>query len=385
VPPGGCCPPFQGNLQADSRKEVSEIRQLVSELARLVQDPTDPESLPTSRALVIVEPAELVPVATHLALRPTPTLPGIVDLETERADAYARAARADNTHRAYAADWTIFTTWCAERGERPLPASAELVRRFVAWEADRGRSPATIERRVAAIGHYHRAENFVAPTALPDAGRLRETMAGIRNSRGGKKTRKRAADAAILEAMLGTFPGEGLRALRDRAVLAIGMAAALRRSELVALTVDDIELVPEGLRIIIGRSKTDQGQEGAEVAVLEGSRLRPKAHLLAWMGAAGHDGGPLFRRLTRGDELTDDGMSDRAVARLVQAAARKAGLDERQFAGHSLRAGFLTESAARGATIFKMQEVSRHKTVQILSEYVRSAERFRHHAGAGFL
>ncbi len=95
------------------------------------------------------------------------------------------------------------------------------------------------------------------------------------------------------------------------------------------------------------------------------------------MAAAGHDAGPLFRRLTRNDELTAEGMSDRAIARLVQAAARKVGLDERQFAGHSLRAGFLTESAARGATIFKMQEVSRHKTVHILSEYVRSAEQFK--------
>lgn len=367
------------------RKEVSENRQQVSELARLVQDPTNPEPLPTSRALVVIEPTELAPVATDLTLRRTPTLPGIVDLETERADAYARAARADNTHRAYSADWVIFTNWCADRGESPLPASAELVRRFVAWEADRGRSPATIERRVAAIGHFHRAENIVAPTAQPDAGKLRETMAGIRNSRGGKKTRKRAADAAILEAMLGAFPGDGLRALRDRAVLAIGMAAALRRSELVALTVDDIELVPEGLRVIIGKSKTDQEQEGAEVAVLEGSRLRPKAHLLAWMAAAGHDGGPLFRRLTRGDELTAEEMSDRAVARLVKAAASKVGLDERQFAGHSLRAGFLTESAACGATVFKMQEVSRHKTVQILSEYVRSADQFKDHAGRSFL
>lgn len=184
---------------------------------------------------------------------------------------------------------------------------------------------------------------------------------------------------------IGAFPGDGLRAVRDRAVLAIGMAAALRRSELVALTVDDVELVSEGLRLQIGRSKTDQRQEGAQVAVLEGAGLRPKAHLLAWMAAAGHDEGPLFRRLTRGDEPTGEPMSDRAVARLVQAAARKAGLDERQFAGHSLRAGFLTESAARGATIFKMQEVSRHKTVQILSEYVRSAELFKDHAGAGFL
>lgn len=94
---------------------------------------------------------------------------------------------------------------------------------------------------------------------------------------------------------------------------------------------------------------------------------------------------PLFRRLTRQDTLTDMPMSDRAVARLVQAAARKTGLDERKFAAHSLRAGFLTESAARGATIFKMQEVSRHKSVQVLLEYMRSAELFKDHAGSGFL
>lgn len=212
-----------------------------------------------------------------------------------------------------------------------------------------------------------------------------ETLAGIRASKGSKKKRKAAADANVLEVMLAAFPGDGLRAVRDRAVLAIGMAAALRRSELVALTVDDISIEAEGLRITIARSKTDQEQEGVEIAVPEGNRLRPKARLLDWMAAAGHDDGPLFRRLSRQHTLTNNPMSDRAVARLVQAAARKAGLDETQFGGHSLRAGFLTESAAHGATIFKMQEVSRHKTVQILSDYVRSAELFGNHAGSGFL
>lgn len=343
-----------------------------------MNDHTDPEPLSPSHSLVVKAPTDLV-------ARPAPMLPGIVDHETERADAYARAARASNTQRAYLADWVIFAAWCEARGDCALPTSAEVVRRFVAAEADAGKSPSTIERRVAAIGHFHRAENSVAPTAQPGAGKLRETLAGIRASRGSKKKRKAAADATVLEAMLAAFPGDGLRAVRDRAVLAIGMAAALRRSELVALTVDDIAIVAEGLRITIARSKTDQEQGGAEVAVPEGNRLQPKARLLDWMAAAGHSNGPLFRRLTRQDTVSDDPMSDRAVARLVQAAARKAGLDERQFGGPSLRAGFLTESAARGATIFKMQEVSRHRTVQILSEYVRSAELFKDHAGKGFL
>lgn len=369
---------FQENLQPKRGKDFPKTGNLFPRLAPTVNDPTDPEPLSPSHSLVVTAPTDLV-------VRPAPMLPGIVDLETERADAYARAARANNTQRAYMADWVIFNTWCEARGERALPTTAEVVRRFVAAEADAGKSPATIERRVAAIGHFHRADNFVAPTAQPGAGKLRETLAGIRASKGSKKKRKAAADANVLEAMLAAFPGEGLRAVRDRAVLAIGMAAALRRSELVALAVDDIAIVAEGLRITIARSKTDQEQEGVEVAVPEGNRLQPKARLLDWMAAAGHSGGPLFRRLTRQDTVSDDPMSDRAVARLVQAAARKAGLDERQFGGHSLRAGFLTESAARGATIFKMQEVSRHRTVQILSEYVRSAELFKDHAGKGFL
>jgi integrase len=168
-------------------------------------------------------------------------------------------------------------------------------------------------------------------------------------------------------------------------VLAIGMAAALRRSELVALAVDDIGLAPEGLQLFIGRSKTDQAGEGAVIAIPEGRRIRPKALLLEWMVAAGHEEGPLFRRLTRADGLTRQPMSDRAVARLVQRCAADAGLDPTQFAGHSLRSGFITEAARQGASIFKMQEVSRHKSVQVLSEYVRDAERFRDHAGERFL
>ncbi|WP_344694537.1 site-specific integrase [Sphingomonas cynarae] len=333
--------------------------------------------VPPSRSLVVVAP---VP-----ALRSQPSLPGLVQAETERADAYARAARAENTHRGYRADWTIFTAWCAGRGESALPAGADVVRRFIGAEADRGRSPATIERRLAAIGHYHRLGGFVAPTDSPDAGPLRETMAGIRRARGGAVVRKQAADAAILERLLATITGDGVRARRDRAVLVIGMAAALRRSELVALTMADVALVPEGLRLTIRGSKTDQAGRGVVIAIPEGMRLAPKARLMAWLAAAGHDEGPLFRRLTRGDEPMAVAMSDRAVARLVQGAAVRAGLDPRRFAGHSLRAGFLTESAARGATIFKMQEVSRHKTVQILADYVRNAELFKDHAGAGFL
>jgi len=327
------------------------------------------------------------PAATTLAARTPeqPALPAILNDKIEQAAAYARAARAGATRRAYESDWAIFTAWCAAHRLVALPATSEVVAVFASDQAVGGLNPATIGRRIAAIGHYHRAGGHPAPTALPTAGRLAEVLAGIRAEHGGAKLRKQPADAAALRNMLAAIEGDGLRALRDRAILAVGMAAALRRSEIVALGVEHVGLVPEGLRLTIARSKTDRTGAGAVIAIPEGSRIRPKALLLAWMAAAGHAAGPLFRRLSRSDALTEDAMSDRAIARLVQQHAAAAGYDPTQFAGHSLRAGFLTEGAAQGATIFKLQEVSRHKSVQVLSDYVRDAELFRDHAGQRFL
>ena len=314
-----------------------------------------------------------------------PMLPTILDEKIERAAAYARAARSSATRRVYDSDWAIFTAWCTAHGLVALPASPDVVAVFASDQATAGLNPATISRRVAAIGHHHRAGGHPAPTAMPTAGRLAEVLAGIRAEYGGAKRQKRPADAAALRNMLAAIDGDGLRAARDRAILAIGMAAALRRSEIVALDVAHVGIVPEGLRLTIARSKTDRTGHGTVIAIPEGSRIRPKALLLAWMAAAGHQEGPLFRRLSRSDLLTPAAMSDRAIARLVQHHAAAAGYDPTHFAGHSLRAGFLTEGASQGATIFKLQEVSRHKSVQVLSNYVRNAELFKNHAGDRFL
>ncbi len=322
----------------------------------------------------IVSQAARIPA--HLAL---------LNEKIERAAAYARSARSAATRRAYESDWAIFTAWCASHKLTALPATPDVVAVFASDQAAAGLNPATISRRVAAISHHHRAAGHPAPTALPTAGRLAEVLAGIRAEHGSARRRKAPADAAVLRNMLAAIEGDGLRAMRDRAILAIGMAAALRRSEIVALAVDHVSLVSEGLRLTIPRSKTDQAGQGMVIAVPEGSRIRPKALLLAWMAASGHRGGPLFRRLSRTDALTAAPMSDRAIARLVQQHAAAAGYDPKLFAGHSLRAGFLTEGAAQGATIFKLQEVSRHKSVQVLSEYVRNAELFTDHAGKKFL
>ncbi|USU14140.1 tyrosine-type recombinase/integrase (plasmid) [Sphingomonadaceae bacterium OTU29THOMA1] len=339
---------------------------------------------PSSPALTI-QSDDTTGVTSLPTVSAQPTLPAILNDKIERAAAYAKLARSGATRRAYDSDWAIFTAWCAAHGLGALPATPEVVAVFASDQATAGLNPSTINRRIAAIGHHHRSNGHPAPTAMPSAGRLAEVLAGIRAEHGGARRQKRPADAAALRNMLAAIEGDGLRAIRDRAILAIGMAAALRRSEIVALEVGHVGIVPEGLRLTIARSKTDQVRQGAVIAIPEGSRIRPKALLLAWMAAAGHAEGPLFRRLTRTDLLTPAAMSDRAIARLVQHHAGAAGYDPTEFAGHSLRAGFLTEGAAQGATIFKLQEVSRHKSVQVLSDYVRNAELFKDHAGERFL
>jgi integrase len=178
--------------------------------------------------------------------------------------------------------------------------------------------------------------------------------------------------------------GQGLIAVRDRALLLLGFAGAFRRSELVGLDCEDLEETAEGLKITILRSKTDQEREGATIAVIRGSVACPVEALRAWLGAAAITKGPVFRSIRKGGQVGDR-LTDRSVAEIVKRHAKRVGLDPVLFAGHSLRAGFLTSAATRGASIFKMMDVSRHRSVETLRGYVRDAEIFKGHAGTDLL
>lgn len=314
-------------------------------------------------------------------------LPALPPNEIEATRDYIRASRAEATLRKYARDWDAFSAWCRERGAEPMPARPELVAVYVSWEADRGLSGATINRKVAAIGHAHRLAGLTPPHRADGGVVIGNALAGIRRIQQRAPVKKAAADADIAWQILWSFRDDAsLLAARDRALLALGFAGAFRRSELVALKVGDLQRVPEGLRVSIRKSKTDQEGRGAVIAVPEGRRLKPVSLVEAWVSRAAIGEGPLFRPLTpNGKRVLDKGLWDGTVARIVQSRAAAAGLDPAQFAGHSLRAGFLTSAAAAGASIWKMQEVSRHRSVQVLSEYVRRAKLFDDHAGEGFL
>ena len=185
--------------------------------------------------------------------------------------------------------------------------------------------------------------------------------------------------------MLRAIEGDSLRAVRDRALLAIGMGGAFRRSELVAIDLAHVTEHPQGLEIRIPFAKTDQEGRGATVVIPDRQRIAPVRLYREWVERAAITEGSVFRKLTPQGRLTARRMSDKGVALVVKARAAEAGYDPALFAGHSLRAGFLTEAGRQGASPFKMKDHSRHKSLEMVSEYVRDHERFRDHAGDKFL
>jgi integrase len=160
---------------------------------------------------------------------------------------------------------------------------------------------------------------------------------------------------------------------------------AFRRSELVGLQVEDVVETEHGLRVLIRRSKTDQEGKGHEIAILRGAKLRAVEALRDWMSVSGIITGPIFRRVNKSDRVMAGALAAESVADLVKRYAELAGFDPEAYAGHSLRAGFLTSAAEAGADVFRMMDVSRHKRVETVRGYVRRADAFKDHAGASFL
>jgi site-specific recombinase XerD len=294
---------------------------------------------------------------------------------------FARAEKSEATRRAYGRDFRAFKRWCEARGLSPLPASPAAVATFLAVEAKGGANIATIRRRVAGIRYAHLLRDFEPPT---NAQAVKATLRGIRRTIDGSPNRKAPITAELVRAMVDAAP-HNLSGLRDQALLLLGFAGALRRSELVALDVGDLQESEDGLRLRIRKSKTDQEGKGAFVAILPGHAVCPIRAVKAWLTAAKIAQGPVFRSVHKGGRVASDRLSDRSVAEIVKAYAESIGLDRKSFSGHSLRAGFLTSAARRGASIFKMIDVSRHASTNTLQGYVRDAEIFRDHAGKDLL
>ncbi len=302
----------------------------------------------------------------------------------EAATDYAKASRSAATWRAYESDWEIFQTWCGVVGLRSLPATPHTVALFIAAEAKQGRAPSTLGRRLAAIRLVHVGAHVPSPH---DSIEVDEVMRGIRRKWKRPPVQKAPAVDDEIKRMVDAVEPQTLRGMRDRAVLLLGFAGAFRRSELVALDVEHLTPRDEGLSILIASSKTDQEGRGQVVAIprVPDSPYCPVRAVLDWLVVAAISSGPVFRRVNRGDTVGESRLTAQSVALIIKSLAAKVDLDPARYAGHSLRSGFLTSAAQNRASIFKMADQSRHKSLDVLREYVRSEERFDDHAAEGLL
>jgi site-specific recombinase XerD len=295
---------------------------------------------------------------------------------------YAAASKPPNTVRAYRSDLRDFEDWCAEQHLPSLPATAATLALYITHLAQIGARASTIQRRLSALSQAHRlAGHLPSPTADP---LVRTTMAGIRRSLGTAPAQKAAVITAELRRLLAATPAESLAGRRDRALLLLGSAGGLRRSELVALEVDDVTETSDGLRLVLRRSKTDQEGQGDEVGVPFGQHpdTCPIRALRAWRNAADITTGALFRAVNRHDQLASERLTDGSVARIVQRAARGAGLDPALYAGHSLRSGLATAAAAGGAPERAIMRQGRWTSVTTARRYIRAGTLFEENAAA---
>ena len=302
----------------------------------------------------------------------------IADLEAE-AIAYARASRAANTIRAYRSDWRQFTAWCKVHGLAALPADASTLVLYLTDSA-RTTKTSTLRRRLSSIAVAHRTAGHPAPT---ESELVRAAWAGIRRTHGVAEHGKDAVLTDDIRPMVATL-GDTLIGRRDRCLLLLGFASALRRSELVALDVDDVQDTADGLVITVRRSKTDQTGEGRQIGIPYGSTPRtcPVRAYRSWLDVSWIDSGPIFRPVDRHGRLGDTRLSDKAVAIIVKRAAEAAGLDPTRFAGHSLRSGMATSAARAGATEAQIMAQTGHHSLPVLRRYIRRGSLFTDNAAA---
>ncbi len=251
----------------------------------------------------------------------------------------------------------------------------------MASQAESGLKASTLGRRMAAIRLAHTSAGLDSPTSSES---VRTTMRGIRREIGTAPVQKSPATADRLQEMISHCPPT-LRGLRDRALLLLGFGGAFRRGELAALEASDLEEVEGGLRVHVRRSKTDQEGAGEVVPVIRGAKNCPVEALASWLEAAGIESGPLFRRLGKSGKIFPAALTPYSIGEIVKKYAGLAGYKASDFGGHSLRAGFATSAAQNGASTFRIMDVTRHKNVNTVRQYVRRAEEFEDHAGAGLL
>ncbi len=292
-----------------------------------------------------------------------------------------KSSKANNTLRAYKSDFKDFGAFCAKHGLNSLPSDPKIVSIYLT-HLSKNSKISTIRRRLVSISMVHKLKGHYLDTKHPI---ITENLLGIKRVKGSVQKGKKPILINHLKSIINVIDEQNaqeIKKIRDRSIILIGFGGGFRRTELISIDHEDLEFVPEGLKINIKRSKTDQFGEGMTKGLpyFSNETYCPVISLKRWLEISKIKSGPIFRRFSKGSLLTDKRLTDQSVVLLMKEYLNLAGIENKNFSGHSLRAGFATVAAESGADERSIMAMTGHKTTQMVRRYIREANIFKNNA-----
>ena len=291
-------------------------------------------------------------------------------------------SKANNTVRAYKSDFNDFGLFCAKNGFKSLPSAPKIISLYLTYLSTKEVKMSTLKRRLVSIGVIHKLKGHYLDTKHPS---IIENLMGIKRRKGSIQKGKKPLLINNLKNIINVIDKENIeeiKKIRDRCIILIGFSGGFRRNEIVSLDYEDIDFVQEGLKISLRRSKTDQFGEGSVKGLpyFNKSQYCPVASIRKWIEISKINSGPLFRRFTKGSKLSDNRLSDQTVALLIKDYLKIAGIESRNYSGHSLRSGFATAAAESGVEERSIMAMTGHKSTEMVRRYIKEADLFKNNA-----
>tara|TARA_B100001939_G_scaffold298904_1_gene274108 strand:+ start:263 stop:1216 length:954 start_codon:yes stop_codon:yes gene_type:complete len=290
-------------------------------------------------------------------------------------------SKANNTLRAYKSDFKDFAAFCAKHSLNSLPTEPKIVSLYIT-HLSKNSKISTLRRRLVSISMVHKLKGHYLDTKHPV---IIENLMGIRRVKGSIQKGKKPLLISNLKLIINVINEqkiEEMKKLRDKSIILIGFGGGFRRTELISIDYEDLEFVPEGLKITVKKSKTDQFGEGMikGLPYFTNEIYCPVINLKKWLEVSKIKSGPIFTRFSRGSSLTEKRLTDQSVVLLMKQYLNLAGIENKNFAGHSLRSGFATVAAESGADERSIMAMTGHKTTQMVRRYIREANIFKNNA-----
>ena len=293
-----------------------------------------------------------------------------------------RSSKANNTIRAYKSDFKDFGAFCVKNGFKSLPTEPKIVSLYITHLSIKDAKMSTLRRRLVSIGVIHKLKGHYLDTKHPI---IIENLMGIKRKKGNFQRGKKPILINQLKAIVDVIDNEKteeIKRIRNKTIILIGFGVGFRRAELVSIDFEDLEFVPEGVKIIVRKSKTDQFGEGMikGLPYFSNETYCPVRHLKKWLGLSSIKSGPIFRRFSKSFKLSDNRLTDQSVALLIKNYLSLAGIENKNYSGHSLRSGFATVTAESGADERSIMTMTGHKTTQMVRRYIKEANLFKNNA-----